>query len=215
MTLNMVPPKNILEMLKRKRLENVSNTKKIYNVRAINNKVIKGPRTKMQHLLKLLDDDHYVSRYKVCEDGVTARDILWTHNDSIKLSNIFSTVLIICSTYKTKKYKLLLLEIVGVISTDMRPPQNSSGHVTCIGLISKTHQFIQVYLKLRCPIPKTSLECTTHFTNEVEVWPDHFLERMEWFTNLSEIQRESNKKNSKEASPIERDLGDDTCFDAF
>lgn len=39
LTLNMVPPKNILETLKRKMPQNVSNIKQIYNVQAVNNKV--------------------------------------------------------------------------------------------------------------------------------------------------------------------------------
>lgn len=28
-----------------------------------------------------MDDDHFVSGYKVCEDGVIVRDIFWTHPD--------------------------------------------------------------------------------------------------------------------------------------
>ncbi|CAK8562949.1 unnamed protein product [Lathyrus sativus] len=71
----------------------------------------------MEQLLKLLDDNNYVSMYQMCEDGVTVRDIFWTHPDSIKLFNMFPIVLIIGSMYKTNKYKLPLLEMVGVTST--------------------------------------------------------------------------------------------------
>lgn len=63
MTLNMVPPKNILETLKQKRSQNISNIKQIYNVRVGNNKAMRGLITEIQHMLKLLDDDHDVRRY--------------------------------------------------------------------------------------------------------------------------------------------------------
>lgn len=54
----------------------------------------------------------------MCEDGEIVRDIFWGHLDSIKLFNTFINVLIIDSTYKTNVYKLPLLEIVGVTSTE-------------------------------------------------------------------------------------------------
>ncbi|CAK8570909.1 unnamed protein product [Lathyrus sativus] len=72
----------------------------------------------MQQLLKLLDDNIYVSRYRIWGDEVTVRDILWTHPDSIKLLNAFPIMLIIDSTYKTNMYKLPLLDMVGVTSTE-------------------------------------------------------------------------------------------------
>lgn len=72
----------------------------------------------MQQLLKLLDYDNYVSRYKVCKDKVTIQDIFWSHPDSIKMFNTFLTMLIIDSTYKTNKYRLPLLKIVGVTSME-------------------------------------------------------------------------------------------------
>ena len=59
-----------------------------------------------------------MSRYRTYEDGVTIRDIFWTHPDSIKLFNTFSIVPILDSTYKTNKYRLSLLEMVGVTSTE-------------------------------------------------------------------------------------------------
>lgn len=70
-------------------------------------------------MLKLLEDEDYVSRYRVSEDIVTVRDIFWSHPDSVKLFNTFPSVLIIDSTYKTNKYRFPLLEIFGVTSTEM------------------------------------------------------------------------------------------------
>ncbi|XP_058761990.1 protein FAR1-RELATED SEQUENCE 5-like [Vicia villosa] len=114
MTLSLVPPKNILASLKRKRPENTSNIKQVYNMRYQSKLALMGDCTEMQHLIKLLDENNYVCRHRRGDDGVTLRDIYWTHPDSIKLFNTFPTVLIIYSTYKTNKYILPLLEIVGV-----------------------------------------------------------------------------------------------------
>ncbi|XP_058776984.1 uncharacterized protein LOC131651336 [Vicia villosa] len=118
MTLNLVQPKNILVTLKRKRPGNIAHIKQVYNRRYQSKLVIRGNTTEMQHLLKILDDNSYVSKYRMCEDGVTVRDIFWTLLDSIKLFNMFPIVLTIDSTYKTNKYKLLLLEIIGANSTE-------------------------------------------------------------------------------------------------
>lgn len=58
-----------------------------------------------------------------------------------------------------------------------------------------------------------SQEWMIHFTQYAETWPNHFLERMEKFTKLSDAERESNKKRSNEEPPV--DLDNDTCFDTF
>ncbi|XP_050916721.1 uncharacterized protein LOC127131874 [Lathyrus oleraceus] len=117
MTLNLVQPKNILPTLKRKRPKNISNIKKVYNIQYQTNKVLKGGKTKMQQLLKLLDYNRYVFRYRTCDDVVTVRYIFQGHPDFIKLFNKFAIVLILDLTNKTNKYRLPLLEIVGVTST--------------------------------------------------------------------------------------------------
>ncbi|KAJ1407064.1 MULE transposase domain [Sesbania bispinosa] len=53
------------------------------------------------------------------EDSDVVRDIVWTHPDALKLLNLFFIVLIIDTTYKTNKYMLPLLEVVGVTSTEL------------------------------------------------------------------------------------------------
>ncbi|CAK8560404.1 unnamed protein product [Lathyrus sativus] len=118
MTLNLVQPKNIFATLKRKELDNISNIRQVYNIRYHTNKEIRGDRSEMQQLLKLLGDNNYVSRYRTCDDGVTIQDIFWTHPDSIKLFSAFLIVLILDSTYKTNKYMLHLFKMVGVTSTE-------------------------------------------------------------------------------------------------
>lgn len=65
-----------------------------------------------------MDDNSYVFRHRTCDDEVIVRDIFWAYSHSIKLLNTFPTVLIIDSTYKTNKYKLPLLEMIGVTSAE-------------------------------------------------------------------------------------------------
>ncbi|XP_058757677.1 uncharacterized protein LOC131630953 [Vicia villosa] len=63
MTLNLVQPKNILATLKRKEPDNVSNIKQVYNQRYRNNKESRRDMSEIQQLLKMLDDNKYVSRW--------------------------------------------------------------------------------------------------------------------------------------------------------
>jgi len=46
-------------------------------------------------------------------------DIFWSHPDTTKLSNVCNLVFLLDNTYKTNKYKLSLLDIVGVTPTGM------------------------------------------------------------------------------------------------
>ncbi|XP_058787061.1 uncharacterized protein LOC131661483 [Vicia villosa] len=117
MSLNFVQPKNILATLKRNEPDNISNIRQVYNQRYCNKKASRGDRSEMQHLLKMLDDNKYVVLYRNFDDEVTVRDIFWTHPDSMKLFNTFSTVLLLDSTYKPNKYQLPSFEMVGVTST--------------------------------------------------------------------------------------------------
>lgn len=95
MSLIRVAPKNIVADLKQKRPESVLNIKQIYNARYRSNMVTKGLRSEIQQVLKLLDDNHYVYMYIVCEAKVIVHDIFWTHPESFKLFNTFFIVLII------------------------------------------------------------------------------------------------------------------------
>ena len=47
------------------------------------------------------------------------RDIFWCHPDAVKLVNACNLVFLINSTYKINKYRLPLLDFVGVTPTGM------------------------------------------------------------------------------------------------
>jgi len=66
----------------------------------------------MQHLTKCLVEDKYVYNYRLLVDSEIVKDIFWAYSDLIKLFNAFLTELVMDSTYKTNKYRLLLLEFV-------------------------------------------------------------------------------------------------------
>ncbi|XP_050908119.1 uncharacterized protein LOC127121716 [Lathyrus oleraceus] len=110
----------------------------------------------MQQLLKLLDDNSYVSRYRMCEDEITVRDIFWSYPNSINLFNMFPTVFILDSTHKTNNYRLLLLKIVGV--TSIKKTYFAGYHITKnvrkspppppkITFIDKVQFFMHKYIK--------------------------------------------------------------------
>ena len=72
----------------------------------------------MQQLMMLLDRDQYIHWHKVKDDNIV-RDLFWSHPEAVKLTNYCNLVFLIDSTYKTNRYKLSLLDIVGVAPIGM------------------------------------------------------------------------------------------------
>ncbi|KAK2436914.1 hypothetical protein QL285_021874 [Trifolium repens] len=62
------------------------------------------------------DDENVMHKLISFRHGDTQR-YLWGHPDSVKLFNMFPTVLVMDSTYKVNKYRIPLLEVVGCTST--------------------------------------------------------------------------------------------------
>ncbi|KAK7367097.1 hypothetical protein VNO80_09106 [Phaseolus coccineus] len=117
MTKNMVEPRNILLTLKDH--NNETTIRHIYNARQAYRSSQKGPRTEMQNLQKLLEYDQYVYWNRKVDGSDAISDIFWTHPDAIKLLSSFHIVLLLDNTYKVNRYRLPLLEIVGVTSTEL------------------------------------------------------------------------------------------------
>jgi len=97
----------------------VTTIKQLYNARYTYKRSVRGSRTELQQLMMLLERDQYIHWSRCYQDSEVVSDVFWTHPDSVKLLNAFSIVLLMDSTYKTKKYRLPLLEIVGVTSTGL------------------------------------------------------------------------------------------------
>ncbi|KAH1233431.1 Protein FAR1-RELATED SEQUENCE 5 [Glycine max] len=118
MTKSMVKPKNILLTLKEHNADSCTTIKQIYNARSAYRSSIRGADTEMQHLMKLLERDQYIHWHRL-KDEVVVRDLFWCHPDAVKLCNACHLVFFIDSTYKTNRYRLPLLDFVGVTPTAM------------------------------------------------------------------------------------------------
>ncbi|KAI5401505.1 hypothetical protein KIW84_066106 [Lathyrus oleraceus] len=114
-----VAPRHILLSLQDNYPENVTRITQVYKHKSVIQKEIRGPRSEIQHLFKLIEDAGYVYWSRKKDDSEVVREIFWAHPDSIKLLNIFPIVLVMDSTYKTNKYRQPLFEIVGMTSTEL------------------------------------------------------------------------------------------------
>ena len=115
---SMVKPRNILLMLKEYNANSYTTIKQIYNARNVYRSSIKGNNTKMLQLMMLLDRDQYIHWHRMKDENVV-HDLFWSHPDAVKLINSCNLVFFIDSTDKTNRYKLSLLDIVGVTPTGM------------------------------------------------------------------------------------------------
>jgi len=72
----------------------------------------------MQQLMKLLEQDQYIHWHRLKDEDVVC-DIFWCHPDAVKLCNVCNLVFLIDNIYKTNRYRLPLLDFVGVTPTGM------------------------------------------------------------------------------------------------
>lgn len=118
-TLLNVKAEKSLTALKKRFVGNLSTITQLYKQRRMFRTSRRGSRTEIQELMRLIDSEHYVCWSRRIENSDVIGDIMWAHPESINLLRIFPRILIMDSTYKTNKYKLPLLEIVGVTSTEL------------------------------------------------------------------------------------------------
>ncbi|KAL5161690.1 PKS-NRPS hybrid synthetase [Glycine soja] len=118
MTKSMVKPKNILLTLKEHNDNSCTTIKQTYNARSAYRSSIRGADTEMQHLMKLLERDQYIHWHRL-KDEVVVRDLFWCYPDAVKLCNACHLVFFIDNTYKTNRYRLPLLDFVGVTPMTM------------------------------------------------------------------------------------------------
>ncbi|KAI5406195.1 hypothetical protein KIW84_052806 [Lathyrus oleraceus] len=113
-----VPPRHILLSLQDRDPKNVTRITQVYKHKSVIQKEIRGPRSEIQHLFKLIEDAGYVYWSRKKDDSEVVREIFWAHPDSVKLLNIFPIVLVMDRTYKTNKYRQPLFEIIGMTSIE-------------------------------------------------------------------------------------------------
>ena len=118
MTKSMMKPRNILLTLKEHNANSCTTIKQIYNARSAYCTSIRRSDTEMQHLTKLLERDEYIHWHRLKDEDMV-HDIFWCHPDAVKLVNACNLMFLIDSTYKTNRYRLPLLDFVGVTPTGM------------------------------------------------------------------------------------------------
>ncbi|KAH1265882.1 Protein FAR1-RELATED SEQUENCE 5 [Glycine max] len=118
MTKSNVKPRNILLTLKEHNSSSCTTIKQIYNARSAYRSSIRGDDSEMQHLMRLLERVQYIHWHRLKDEDVV-RDSFWCHPDAVKLCNVCHLVFLIDSTYKKNRYRLPLLDIVGVTPTRM------------------------------------------------------------------------------------------------
>ncbi|XP_028087695.1 protein FAR-RED ELONGATED HYPOCOTYL 3-like [Camellia sinensis] len=119
MSKSLVRPKEILITLKQRDALNMSTMKTVYNVRHRCRVLQKAGRSQIQQLLGELAKHKHIEHHQCEEGSMTAKDLFWAHLVSLDLFRTFPRLLIMDCTYKTNRYWLPLLEIVGVTSTHM------------------------------------------------------------------------------------------------
>ena len=108
-----------MDMLRAHNPRCLSKIRQVYNGKYAYHKSKRGPLTEMQHLMRMMEDYRYAHWTRVEEDTKVVKAIFWSHPISTQLFNQFPTVVLIDSTYKTNRYRIPLLEMVGVTSTHM------------------------------------------------------------------------------------------------
>lgn len=73
----------------------------------------------MHQLLVLLAKHQYIKWHHTSEDSEDVTNLFWEHPTSLDLLHVFPHVLLMDCTYKTNNYRMPLLEIIGMTSTDM------------------------------------------------------------------------------------------------
>ena len=110
-----VYPREILSTLRKNNPNSLAISKTIYNARdKIRRDNLQG-RTPIEALLDELIEGNFEYDYQCDQDG-NLTHLFFAHPKSIELTNNYNTVLLMDCTYKTNKFKMPLLHVVGMTS---------------------------------------------------------------------------------------------------
>ncbi|KAI3747658.1 hypothetical protein L6452_10224 [Arctium lappa] len=113
-----VKPRDILSTLKEQNPNNVSTLRTIYNARRKFWATEHEGRTQMQVVMSFLQEEGYMHEARTNKSN-ELEDLFFIHPISMEMWRAFPHVLLMDATYKTNRYKMPLLEIDGVTSTNM------------------------------------------------------------------------------------------------
>ncbi|XP_012844886.1 PREDICTED: uncharacterized protein LOC105964924 [Erythranthe guttata] len=114
----MVKPRAILRLLKQNDPSTVIGMKTVYNtIQQLNFNELSG-RSQLQLLFAKLKEDEYLSYHRSNKFNEIT-DLLWIHPKCIKLAQSYPYVFVMDCTYKTNRYGLPFLEIMGFTCINM------------------------------------------------------------------------------------------------
>ncbi|XP_022040820.1 protein FAR1-RELATED SEQUENCE 5-like [Helianthus annuus] len=114
-----IKPRDILAPIKEHNPHNVSARNTIYNARAKLGRMEQVDETPMQILFDRLEKVGFIFYHRTSENGERVEDVFFIHPNSNMLGRAFPHVLLIDATYKMNRYKMPLVQIIGVTSTLM------------------------------------------------------------------------------------------------
>ncbi|KAL1070883.1 hypothetical protein V6Z11_D11G053900 [Gossypium hirsutum] len=117
-TLRNVTPRDILSTLKEQDENNVSTLKTIYNARQKLHSSQNVGKTSIQVLMLLLNDKQFFTEFSINNISNELENLFFIHPRSLDIWRAFPHVLIVDAMYKTNKYDLPFVQIVGVTSTN-------------------------------------------------------------------------------------------------
>nr|KAJ0206557.1 hypothetical protein LSAT_V11C500277830 [Lactuca sativa] len=113
-----VTPHDILSIIKERDENNVSTLKTIYNERLKLRSSRNYGKTPMQVLMEILNEKHFVTDFSINSISNELENLFFIHPRSLNIWKTFPHVLIIDATYKTNKYGMPFIQIVGTTSTN-------------------------------------------------------------------------------------------------
>ncbi|XP_022025098.2 protein FAR-RED ELONGATED HYPOCOTYL 3-like [Helianthus annuus] len=111
-----IKQRDILAAIKEQNPHNVSTRNTIYNARAKLGRMEQVGETPMQILFDWLEKVGFVFYHRTSQNGERVEDVFFIHPESNMLWRAFPHMLLIDSTYKTNRYKMPLVQIIGVTS---------------------------------------------------------------------------------------------------
>ena len=108
-------PREILSTLRQNNSSVLAVNRDIYNTREKFRQKSLAGRTPIQALVDKLKEGNFVYKYK-CDDTGCITHLFFAHNESVALTRQFPSVLLMDCTYKTNKFKMPLLNVIGITS---------------------------------------------------------------------------------------------------
>jgi hypothetical protein len=106
-------PRGILALIKREHPNALVTPRDIYNARSALRRQKLGNSTPLEFLLKTLKENHWKYAIKQDSEGHVLF-FMFAHPESIKYANLYNRVFVLDCTYKTNRYRMPLLHIIGV-----------------------------------------------------------------------------------------------------